>query len=170
MKKHLFSILAVAGLAVAMASCGKSEDPAKALIDTNAVATEVVGYIYYSPDQTGTPVAMKALPAADVKAKVFVDYGTGRREINANFKYESAEGANAGKFTVKVQVPQASTAATVEIAFEPVWGKQKQTASDTKNGFYEAALISAPVSINGTVTVLGETEFVFFERGNDIEL
>ena len=112
MKKQLFSILAMAILALGLTSCSKDDPAQPVTVDETATAT-IIGYVSFVPDLTGA--AKPAYPAgSNVTITATVPYSSLNGEITTTGNLEIAASYDATTGRYKIDVP-ATLAATASV-------------------------------------------------------
>lgn len=125
MKKHLFTVMALAAtLTLGLTSCTK-EDPASPLvIDMQKTAT-VEGTLLVNPDITKAPADQKYDALKDVQIVAYVKYSTlNPNASTGSYTVKATYTSSTGKFSVVV--PATEDGVTVTFAVSDVAGEQKQ--------------------------------------------
>lgn len=149
MKKQIFSILAMAVLALGLTSCS-NDDPADALIVDETATATIIGYVSYIPDLSTGKAAYPA--SSDVKIIATVPYSdlTGNYSANGNLEIAASYDSTTGLY--KVNVPAiASISARVSIKFSAFNGSQVDAASVRVTGLW------SPTTIADVTVAKGQT-------------
>ena len=145
MKKQLFSILAMAVLALGLTSCSKDDPAQPVTVDETATAT-IIGYVSYVPDLSTGKTAYPA--GSDVTVTATVPYSslnggiaTGNLEIAASYN------ATTGQYKIDVPATLATTA-LVTINVSAFTGDRINGSSVREIGVWTPTPATTTVSVN----------------------
>lgn len=160
MKKHLFSVLAVAtALILGLSSCAK-EDPASPLNADMTQTATIIGYITYEPNLSiPAPNTTVFVPSANVKITATMNYSDIKAGTTGKFILPTSYDESTGLY--KVEVPATNNAAAnVTVSIDSYVGTQIDGANVTKKGTWKPTSPGA-VAVNKGETTRSDVTFAF---------
>lgn len=159
MKKQLFSLLAVAAIAVTLASCGKKEDPAKDLV-VGGGSANIYGFVTYQPDAKQIAIPDATAKVADLIEvyrvnNAYVPANTSETRVGVDVTYEQTT----AKYSFSVTAAQ-DVATTYKIRFYNFTGTGKVAGVD-KPGLYKVAADVTVVVWKDGVYNAGSSNYAF---------